>query len=271
MQIAASTSNPNLTRPPIPGVVSYSSPQTLIGKREVLLRNRSQASFYSPGAEPFGLSTIPSSDAGSIHGPQGFGASSSRTSLENNPDLDDLPMSARRQILRQSSLDLPGHVHVQLQQQQPYLNLSNAASTSNFNSHQPIHRRASANAMGTYIAPEAVRQAQLASFRTSVQADLRHSSLPFAQQPSPYGGALSNVSPGATRAFSAGQTGWDRSADQQRSFLLSQKEAEAQRREMERLEKERNNAEFEERMRRGELLDAHRDAMRKLQRGVKDL
>lgn len=264
MQISASasSSNPNLTRSPVPGVVSHSSPQTLIGKRELLLRNKSQASFYaSPTPEPNILSTIHSqSDADSIRA-HPF-TSSSRTSLENNPGLDDLTLSARRQILRQSSLDLP------VVQQQPYLNLTNAASTSNFDSHQPIHRRAS----GNYIPTEAARQAQLASFRTSVQADL-HQGLPFAGS-SPYSAAPPGPAswiPSATRAYNAGQSGWDRTADQQRSYLLSQKEAEAQRREMERVERERNNAEFEERMRRGELLDAHRDAMRRLQRGVRDL
>ena len=269
MQISASTSNPNLVRPPVPGVVSYSSPQTLIGKRELLLRNKSQASFYAPTPEPpFGLSTIPSSDAGSIHGGHHpFAPSSSRTSLENNPDLDDLPLSTRRQILRQSSLDLPPPPQPQvIQQQQPYLNLSNAsASASNFDSHQPVHRRISAKALGTHVPSEAARQAQLASFRTSVQADLRHASSPFT------GTASFALLPSAARAFSAGQAGWDRSVDQQRSFLLGQREAEAQRRETERLERERNDAEFEERMRRGELLEAHRDAMRRLQGGVRDL
>jgi hypothetical protein len=271
MQISASasTSYLNLTRPPVPGVVSYSSPQTLIGKRELLLRNKSQASFYAPAtADPGLLTTIhsqPSSEAGSIRThPPGLGiASSSRTSLENNPDLDDLPLATRRQILRQSSLDLPSP------QRQAYLNLTNSASTANFDSHQPIHRRAS----GGYVPTEAARQAQLASFRTSVQADLRQGTA-FAG--SAYG-APGNTSwnTSSTRVYGAGVGGWDadvkRSVDQQRAFLMGQKEAEARAREMERVERERTNAEFEERMRTGELLGAHRDAMRRLQGGVRDL
>lgn len=263
-----SVSNLSLSRPPVPGIVSYSSPQTLIGQREMLLRNKSQASFYSPTPEPGGagmLSTIQSrasSDAGSIYGgaQPSLGISTSpRTSLENNADLDDLPLSQRRQILRQSSLDL---------QPQPYLH-NPASAAADFDSHQPIHRRAS----GNYVPTEAARQAQLASFRNSVQTDLRHGNA-FAG--SPYG-ASGNTSrnASATKVYGAGVAGWDadvrRSVEQQRSYLMGQKEAEAQRREMERMDKERSEREFEERMRRGELLGAHRDAMRRLQGGVKDL
>ncbi|KAB5558399.1 hypothetical protein GE09DRAFT_112044 [Coniochaeta sp. 2T2.1] len=294
MQVSASTSTLNLAnnRPPVPGVISYSSPQSLTAKRESLLRNRSQASIYgSPEANM--LPTIyshPSSETASStyfnHHPTttGLGIAaappSSRTSLEANPDMgDNLPMSARRQILRQSSLDLPTPGPMIHQQQQPYLSLSNAASTSNFDSHQPIHRRVSANALGTTLPTEAARQAQLASFRNSVQQDLHHKTA-FAggsaftgpttttpwRPPSAAGPSTTNLLYGAAGA------GWDAtSVDQQRTFLMGEKLAEAQRREVERLERERNDAEFEERMRRGELLEAHRDAMRRLQGGVKDL
>ena len=78
---------------------------------------------------------------------------------------------------------------------------------------------------------------------------------------------------GRGRTSSMGSYGLDaearRNVDAQRSFLLSQKEAEVQKRDMERLEKERGDREFEERMRRGDLMEAHREAMRKLQGGVK--
>ncbi|KAH8910089.1 hypothetical protein BR93DRAFT_957097 [Coniochaeta sp. PMI_546] len=265
---SASGSNLNPARPPVPGVVSYSSPQTLIGQRELLLRNKSQASFYlSPTPEPSNLATIhslASSDAGSIYNhPVGLGLPSSvRTSLENNPDLDDLPLSQRRHILRQSSIDLPPP-------QQSYQHPANVASTANFDSHQPIHRRVS----GAYVPTEAARQAQLANFRTSVQAELRQGTA-FA---GPGYGAPGNAgwNTSAANIYGAGAGGWNadvkRSVDQQRNFLMSQKEAEARRREMERVSRERSNAEFEERMRTGELLGAHRDAMRRLQGGVRDL
>jgi hypothetical protein len=61
-----------------------------------------------------------------------------------------------------------------------------------------------------------------------------------------------------------------RSMEMQRSIMLGQMDAEAQRRMMERWGKQRFEREFEERMRSGELLGAHRDAMRKLQGGVKE-
>lgn len=239
MQIPASASTPNLTRPPVPGVVSYSSPQSLIGKRDLFLRTRPQASFYgSPTPEPHFIPTIYSqSDAGSMHNHPGLPPSS----RENSPDFDNLPLSTRRQVLRQSSLDQLGAAQ---QQQQPYLNLGNTASTPDFDSHQPVYRRAS----GTHIRTEAARQAQLATFRTSVQAGVQRR--------------------GGLSPFAA--AGWDRNAEQRRNFLLGQREAEAQRREMERAERARNEAEFEERMRSGELLGAHRDAMRRLQGGVRD-
>ncbi|KAB5570321.1 hypothetical protein GE09DRAFT_703676 [Coniochaeta sp. 2T2.1] len=285
-QISASISNLNLAnnRPPVPGVMSCSSPQSLIAKRETLLRHRSQASVYgSPEANM--LPTIyshPSSETASStyfnHHPTTTGlgiaaaSPSSRTSLEANPDLDDkLPMSTRRQIPRQSSLDLP--TPGSMIQQQPYLNLSNAASTSNFDSHQPIHRRVSANAIGTTLPTDAARQAQLASFRSSVQHDLHHKTS-FAGRL-----AFTGTTPwrppsaaGPTSVYGGAGAGWDATGvDQQRTFLMGEKLAEAQRREVERLERERNDAEFGERMRRGELLEAHRDAMRRLQGGVKDL
>ncbi len=60
-----------------------------------------------------------------------------------------------------------------------------------------------------------------------------------------------------------------RSMELQRSILLGQKEAEARQKETERIERERFERGFEERMRSGVLMGAHRDAMRRLQGGVK--
>lgn len=59
-----------------------------------------------------------------------------------------------------------------------------------------------------------------------------------------------------------------RNIEIQRNLLMGQKEAEAQRREMERLSVERSQREFDERMRSGVMLEAHRDALRRMQRGV---
>ncbi len=60
-------------RPPVPGAVSYAFPQTLLGQREMRLRNRSHGSFIAPTPEPisalsqrFPPSRAPS-DAGSLY------------------------------------------------------------------------------------------------------------------------------------------------------------------------------------------------------------
>lgn len=247
---SASASNPNLlSRPPVPGVVSYSSPQTLMGRRETLLRNKSQLSFYGATPEP-GLSNLrdlstihsrSSSEAGSLYNypSVGLGLGSSRNSLENPADLDDLPLSQRREILRQSSLNILAPTST------PSPDIQTRWSSTN------------------PVLPPAVRQAQLASFRSSVQADLRNG----AGFTSPYGSNanLSNVAIGGRDADIR------RSVDQQRSYLMNQKEAEARMKELERIGRWRDEREFEERMRRGELLGAHREAMRRLQGGVRDL
>jgi hypothetical protein len=60
-----------------------------------------------------------------------------------------------------------------------------------------------------------------------------------------------------------------RSIELQRSILLGQKEMEVRRKEADWVEKQRYEREFEERMRSGVLMGAHRDAMRRLQGGVK--
>lgn len=192
-----------------------------------------------------------------------------------------------------------------------------------FDSHQPSRRSS--------VPSEAVHQARLANFRSSVAADLRSvtpSPAPGQVQthvPNPHGSTISlrSMSPlphvggggnflgtspsmlslqaaviaasnsaAATAAVGTGvggagsgggyhqhqqlkhhqqETKGDvlRTIDLQRSILLGQKEAEAQRKEAEWLEKQQYQREFEERMRSGELMGAHRDAMRRMQGGVK--
>jgi hypothetical protein len=60
-----------------------------------------------------------------------------------------------------------------------------------------------------------------------------------------------------------------RSIELQRGYLLVEKAAQAQRREAEVAGRIQQQREFEELMRSGVLMDAHRDAMRRLQGGVK--
>jgi hypothetical protein len=248
-QDLASASTPNLlNRPPVPGMVSYSSPQTLMGKRELLLRNKSQPSLY--GAEPGNLSnnnlsTIhsrSSSEAGSVRDYPVLGTdlSTSTNSLTHPRNLDNLPLSQRREILRQASLNILEGSRVPIS---PILQSRRSTTQS-------------------YI-PLAVQQTRLANFRSTVQSDLTNGAA-FA---SPYGtnANLSHVSIGGR------EVDVRRAVEQQRNTLLLQKEAEARAKEKQRIQRLREEREFEERMRRGELLGAHREAMRRLQGGVKDL
>jgi hypothetical protein len=61
-----------------------------------------------------------------------------------------------------------------------------------------------------------------------------------------------------------------RGVESQRSYLMGVKEAEARRNELGRQAREKAEREFEARMRSGELINAHRDALRRMQSGVKD-
>ena len=265
--------------PPVPGVVSFNTPQTLIGQREMLLRSKSQQGMYIGGsvaqsvvnaASMAGLHSSyssaqlpPISDAGSVYASGYIGpAAPTPTPVQ---DLDDLPMSQRREMMRQSSL----------------MSLSGPASpagavpasTLPFDSHQPKRDQQQ------HLPTAAVRQAQLATFRNSVAADLRGGnvsnttaptggrlresvSTPFVPPQSQYG-SMASLPNAETVGHAQSQM------DLQRQYLLSQKGAEAQRHEQERLDKERANQAFEERMRRGDLLEAHRDAMRKMQASMK--
>ena len=272
-----STSSLSLSRPPVPGVVSYSSPQTLIGRREMLLRNKSQGSFTP---EPFALPTIPSqptSDAGSLyhyHPAAPGGTALLSPGGTSTIDLDDLPMSQRREVMRHSSLvhlaggsSRPGSV---TGFSAPPPAHAAPATAIPFDSHQPTRG-------GTHLPTPAAREAALANFRHSVSAELR-AGTPVV----PTGGGretptlLSAMAGGAGAGYAglllptAGRDAEARqSIDAQRSYLLGQKEAEAQRREMDRLDKENSDRAFEERWRRGDMLEAHRDAMRRMQAGAK--
>ncbi|KAK7750683.1 hypothetical protein SLS62_007383 [Diatrype stigma] len=313
-------------RPPVPGVVPYASPQTLLGQREMFLRNKSQPMLVTP--------PIPehpehehhsgsSSEAGSIYN---YRSSSMPMPMPAPvPDIDDIPLSQRKEMMmRQNSmLSLTGggggssgnranstamamhhhhhHNHVPratptpTQQQHSQLN----AETLPFNSHQPRRR-------STAPTPTQ-RESQLASFRNSVAMDLRagtpinipgngsnlnlintNNNTNFTGISGGGGGGgggretpflapnLPQSSIGAAGAAAAAATAKERdgevrrSIERSRSALLSQKEQEAQRRELELWERERSERAFEEMMRSGNLLDAHREAMRKLQGGVRD-
>lgn len=237
-------------RAPVPGIVSYASPQTLLGQREVFLRSRSQGSLVSNIGEMQNQSHSPPSESGSIHNYPMYAAALAA-------DPDDVPLSQRKEIMRQSSL-------MSLNTSSPSLHRPDSRIDSRtdspigaeniaFNSHQP--QRTSG------VPSNAAREAKLANFRLSVSQELRSGSpmvntigreTPFASTNSLLGGREVEV---------------QRNIEMQRHVLMGQKEAEAQRKEMQRRDKEFSDRAFDDRMRSGDLMEAHREAMRKMQRG----
>lgn len=221
-------------RLPVPGVVSYSSPQTLIGQRETFLRNRSQGNLLQSMPEPAAEMYVSASDNGSLHNYPMYAAAF-------NSDPDDLPLSQRKEIMRQSSL-------MALSASNPALQRSNSGVENSegtaFDSHQPKRQSS--------VPTIAAREARLASFRQSVAQDLRVGSPPPVSTPM---GSTSNLLNGI---------------DTQRNMLMGQKEADAQRREMQRREKEWQDRVFDNRMRSGDLLEAHREVLRKMQSTAKE-
>ncbi len=293
-----------------------SGPQTLLGQREMLLRSKSQSGLYIGGPVFASASRASLASLASLPG----AANSSRASLmpaipsssgpssdygtpitPSTVDLDDLPLSQRREIMRSSSLAslsmplLPssamatayaGSIVGVGNNSVSNVPASNGAGNVAFDSHQP--RRDTA-----HLPTAAVREAQLASFRNSVASELRMSAsgagrngssatlrnstsrdsmtLPFFNNANGSGNRMSSASYASTSApYLLYTKDAQQSIDRQRSVLMGQKEAEQQRREMEQLEKEHKERAFEERMRRGDMLEAHRDAMRRLQASAQE-
>ncbi|KAG6012704.1 hypothetical protein E4U54_007333 [Claviceps lovelessii] len=241
---------PRTTRSPTPGVVSYASPQTLMGQREMFLRSKSQGNLLSSTPEPPFVGQGPESDAESLHNYAIYAAAL------NLSDPDDVPLSQRKEIIRQSSVMSLSRSSVQPATGPPRpLPGYESSDSLAFKSHQP--NRSS-------LVPSIVaREAQLASFRQSVQYELRSGSpivmnsgreTPFRSASLLGGGREAEV---------------QRNIEMQRNVLMGQKEAEAQRREMQKREKEHVDRAFDERMRNGDMLEAHRAAMRRMQKEAK--
>ncbi|KAI0481815.1 hypothetical protein F4859DRAFT_436259 [Xylaria cf. heliscus] len=265
------SSSPNSTppspnEPAIPGVVSYSSPQTLLGKREMYLRNKSQSQLFAIPAiqENPSHTTRPASQMASP-----YNNATTPTPPLTTQDADDIPLSQRKQLIRQSSALSVNSVSGRPQRnsswnaaQPPISNPpprvhTITAESSHFDSHQPQRRVSQPS--------QAERDARLSQFRQSVAADLR-AAAPAAQKPRPM---LHTTSSASRIGPSTGNAEIGRAIDLQRNALMLQREQEGQKREMERLEKERNERAFEEMMRSGDLMDAHREALRRMQGGVK--
>lgn len=228
------------------GLVSYSSPQTLLGQREMFLRSRSSGNLLANLPEEVPATAAPAgSDAGSLYNYPAYAAA-----LVADPD--DIPLSQRKEMMRHNSLaSLQGN---------PLLHRSSSGmdlptERRPFDSHQPQRN--------STLPTPAAREAQLANFRSSVAADLRSGSPMIASQSraTPFS-STTNLLTGGREAEVR------RNIELQRNRIMEQKEAEAQQREMDRQQKEWTDRVFDERMRSGELIDAHREAMRKMQHGA---
>ncbi|KAI1768994.1 hypothetical protein GGR53DRAFT_272359 [Hypoxylon sp. FL1150] len=260
---------PDPHRTSIPGVVSYTSPQTLIGKRDMFLRSKSLSTLLLSPPIPEGTQFAPRS------------ASQMDLAYNYSPpsplDADDLPLSQRKELMRQNSMlsaksaaISPRPNSTMRVSSTPTPNAGGipqvTSENSHFDSHQPQRR--------STVQSHTQREAQLANFRQSIAAELR-AGTPVS--PSGNNGRETPLVPsGSNGTLLGGISPWtgnndvQHQIDQQRNMLLSQRQEEAQRKEFQRLEKERNDYAFEEMMRRGDMMDAHREALRKMQRNIKD-
>ncbi|TFB06101.1 hypothetical protein CCMA1212_002031 [Trichoderma ghanense] len=225
-------------RPMVPRVVSFSNPNTLLGQRESVLRSRSQGNLVSHLAEIPVDTHGSAGDADSVYNYPAYNRAIS-------PDPDDLPLNRRREMLRQSSM-------TQLPPSNFRLNRSSSgievAGNTQFNSHQP--KRDSSVSL-------VARETKLANFRQSIAHDL-HSTTP---------GVPPNM--GHETPFASTATLLD-DMNTQRAVLMEKREAERQKREMQKREKEWHDRMFDSRMRSGDLLEAHREVIRKMQTSARD-
>lgn len=241
--MAASVGN----RPSASGLVSYSSPQTLLGQRDLFLRSRSSGNLLANLPEEMGHgSQYAASDAGSLYNYPVYASALAA-------DPDDMPLSQRKEMMRHNSLSTLQGVHP-LQRASSGMDL---AEKVGFNSHQPKRN--------STLPTPAAREAQLATFRSSVAMDLRSGSPMMSSQTreTPFASTTSLLKGGRESEIR-------RNIDLQRDRMMGQKEAEAQQREMSRQQKEWTDRVFDERMRSGELMDAHREAMKKMQKGARE-
>jgi hypothetical protein len=207
--------------------VPFGSTNTLIGQRESLVRNKSffsstpdlprtfppQAHQNHPPQAHGNLKSMSGTQVGSDAGSIYHGHNSMSNPALNELSDDNISLSQRRQLIRQSSLQAPPS----LTQDSPV----------NFDSHQPQRQ----SSVLTMVA----REQQMASWRASVQQDLGSAHVPQNQ------------------------------IERQRSLLWQERQVEERKRAMDAMVKSQKNSAFDERMRRGDMLVAHRDALRKMQ------
>ncbi|KAL3306190.1 sulfite exporter family protein [Colletotrichum asianum] len=265
MPMAASPISPSgfVPPPPPPGIVSYSSPQSLLAQRSMAIRNKTYGILTGANSTPdfSAAAQRPPSEVYSAYDYPGYPQQMAESSL------DDLPLSQRKEMIRrQSSM---GTIRTSMSDNRRSLSNPYPPTTSTeklqFDSHQPSR-------VSNAPSREA-REARLASFRDSVQADLRNASA--VAKVGAHGRDTSMMFRASSSANLAAQAAareadMQRNIDLQRSFLMSQKEAEAKRREKERIEKERSEQAFTRSMQTGEMFDLHREAMKRMQQGSRN-
>jgi hypothetical protein len=215
-----SSSSPNLlgTSKLSASNLPFGTTNTLMGKRDTMVRNKTTyytSSSVLPSTPEFPTSHFqsttpisqPGSDAGSIYNYPNH-------STPAIMDDDNMSLSARRELIRNSSL-----------QQLPMAPVRQTPVP--FDSHQPRRQPSAPSPLA--------REQQLASWRASVQHELQ-----------------SEVMPRGT-------------IERQRSMLWQERQAEEQRKAMDAWKKSERDSAFDQRMRRGDMLDAHREALRKMQ------
>lgn len=215
------------SRPPVPGIKSFNAPQSLVAKRETMLRMKQHAlrpetlrssSVPTPGMAsptamapdnygnvgalgPPSLASAPNSTPSSRRNSGTYRAASHMASpLEMEPETDDMPLSQRQAIIRArrssmesgtSSGNQPGSSGSSRRSFSGYSpEKYGGGSSVAVNQNLPHPQRRSFTSSQT-------REAQLAGFRSSVKADLRASNtnLPVTtmhQQPGFGGGYISN-------------------------------------------------------------------------------
>ncbi|KAK1640352.1 hypothetical protein BDP81DRAFT_509308 [Colletotrichum phormii] len=246
--------------PPPPGIMSYDNPQSLIAQRSVALRNKT-----------YGILTGANNNMPEIPAAP-YRTHSESGSMYNYPihpsqmppaSLDDLPLSQRKEIIRRQSSF--GTMRSSLEGSRsasgsyvPSMSAENVA----FDSHQPMRY--------SNVPSQDARDARLASFRDSVRADLRAGTASPAPAANGRDMTLSMYrSPSASNLAAsqaaAREADVQRNIDLQRSFMMSQKEAEAKRKEKARIDKERSDQAFTRSMQSGEMFELHREAMRRMQ------
>lgn len=272
------------SRPPVPGVVSYNSPQSLIAKRDMVLRAKNQA-LNRPESNLRSSSTMQAVNAtnnpayGTVSA-LGPGRMSSYAEKQKAAvDLDDVPLNQRKAYIKGDSR-------------------RNSMSSSNGNKSSPGEGVVSGSRPSSFaqkrsdLPSQVARESQMINNDNStpyIGAGIRQSSSSFLQTnaagPSNVntaaaaaGGPLINQVYGIPGTSSSNsllphQTTqvWDaevrRDIDMQRQFLMNQKEVEARQRESMRAQKESMGRRIERRMRTdSQMMEAHREAMRKMQR-----